>query len=150
MITFQEQTLAEVRDEMEPLLVRHWEEIALHRDRIKLDIDWPTYHKLDAARMLNITTARDDGALIGYVCYVLVRNPHYKSQYVADCDIFWLDPDRRRGTLGMKLIRESERFVIARGVNQIVTRTKLHHDLGPLLERLGYEPIERVYTKLVG
>ncbi len=149
MITFQEEVLAEVRAEAEPLLVRHWEEIALHRDRIALDIDWDAYHKLDAAGMLHITTARDDGALVGYVCYVLVHNLHYKSQFVADCDIFWLDPDHRKGTLGMRLIQASERFVITHGVNQIVTRTKLHLDIGPLLERLGYEPIERVYTKLV-
>ena len=36
------------------------------------------------------------------------------------------------------------------GVRKIFTATKLHMDQGPLFERLGYRPVERMYAKLLG
>ncbi len=150
MLTFRVETLAAVRDEAAPLLRRHWEEIALNRDTVPLDPDWQAYDRVEAAGLLHITTARNDaGGLVGYAVYFVVPNLHYRSLRVAETDIFWLVPEHRRGLAGLRLLRAAEAHLAALGVNKIVSKVKLHHDTGPLFERLGYTAIERVYAKMV-
>ena len=149
MLTFQTERLANVRAEAEPLLLRHWEEVALNKDVVRLDPDWDAYAKVEALGMLCVTTARHDGKLIGYVSDVLSPNLHYRSLKTAANDLFWLAPEHRKGGLGLRLLLASEGFAREMGANQFVKRVKLHLDFGPVLERLGYVPIERVYSKLV-
>lgn len=147
MLTFQVESLADVREEAEPLLIRHWQEIALNQDTVPLDPDWAAYEKLEHAGRLCITTVRENGRLIGYVSDLIGGNLHYLSLRLAENDIFWLAPEHRRGRTGARLILESERNATALGVNKLVKRVKLHNDVGPFLERLGYVAIERVYVK---
>lgn len=156
-VTFHQEKLSAVKAEAEPLLRRHWEEIAMDRDVVPLDPNWALYGQLEADGMLSITTARDprievrgkDGALIGYVCYIVAPALHYQSLVVADCDIFWLAPEYRGRMLGARLIAESEKPLPAMGANKVVNKVKLTHDAGSMFERLGYKAIERVYTKLL-
>lgn len=151
MLTFQTERLTEVRAEAEPLLRRHWEEIALDRDTVPLDPDWDAYARIEAAGLMHITTARDGtGRLVGYAAYFLAPNLHYRSLHVAETDIFWLSPEHRRGSAGLRLIRAAEEHLKTRGVNKIVSKVKLHHDTGPVFERLGYTAIERIYAKKLG
>ena len=69
----------------------------------------------------------------------------------ADSDIFFLAPEYRKGLAGARLLKFAEASLRAIGVERVFTRTKLspQHDLGPLLERLGFRPIERVYSKIL-
>lgn len=151
MLTFQTERLAAVREEAAPLLRRHWEEVALDQDTVPLDPDWEAYGRIEASDMLHITTARDQaGRLVGYSAYFLVPNLHYRSLCVAETDIFWLAPEYRKGTAGMRLLRAAEEHLKARGINKIVSKVKLHRDTGPLFERLGYTAIERIYAKKLG
>lgn len=150
MITHQVELLADVKGEAVPLLRRHWEEIALNKDVVPLDPDWDMYLRMEAAGFFHATTARLDGALVGYAAYFLSRNLHYRSLFVAESDIFWLAPEHRQGMAGVRLLQAAERHLAAIGVNKVVNKVKLHHDVGAVFERLGYAPIERVYAKLLG
>lgn len=151
MLTFQTERLSDVRDEAAPLLRRHWEEIALDREMVLLDPNWDAYARIEAAGLMHITTARDEaGALVGYSAYFVMPNLHYRSLMVAETDIFWLAPEHRRGTAGLRLIRAAEAELKALGVNKIVSKVKIHFDTGPLFERLGYRAIERIYAKTLG
>ena len=147
LMTYQTERLDDWRVEAEPLLARHWREIALDQDVVPLDPDWPAYAQIEAAGMLHITTARLEGALVGYVVYFLAPNLHYRSLKVAEADVFWLAPECRKGTAGIRLLKAAERNLKPLGVNKIVNKVKLHFDAGPVFERLGYTAIERVYAK---
>lgn len=149
MITFQFETFADIRAEVEPLLKRHWEEIALNKDSVPLDPDWEKYERINAAGLMHITTARRGGALVGYSAYFVSGNLHYRSLTVAESDIFWLAPEERNGMTGIRLLQAAEEHLKARGVNKIVSKVKLHMDVGHVFTLLGYEPIERVYAKMV-
>jgi GNAT superfamily N-acetyltransferase len=151
-LSFAVESLMAVADEAKPLLLEHWEEIALNRNDTPLDPDWDLYAKLDAAGVYHAVTARLDGALVGYSSYIIQRrNLHYKFCF-ADSDIFFLRKDQRRGLAGARLLQFAEASLKAKGVERLFTKTKLapEHDLGPLLDRLGYAPIERVYAKRIG
>jgi len=140
-----------LRDEALPLLRRHWEEVALDQDTVPLDPNWQAYAELDRIGLLAITTARIDGALVGYVSHFIVPNFHYMSLKVADNDIFWLAPEHRQSRIGITLLREAERNLRALGCNKILMKEKVHIPLGRLFEFLGYREIERLHAKtLIG
>ncbi len=49
---YQQEFLATVENDIRPLIQRHWEDIALNKDKIKLNPDWEAYQKLEQAGML--------------------------------------------------------------------------------------------------
>mgnify|MGYP001212551605 CR=1 FL=1 len=147
MVTIQEEDFKEFIKEVGPLLQKHWEEIALDKARIDLQPDWAVYDILYDNNKMHVTTARDGTKLVGYAIFILTNALHYKQLSIADGDVFWLDPEYRKGLTGYKLLKKSEGFLGTRGVQKIFNKVKLHKDVGKVFERLGYTPIERVYAK---
>lgn len=163
MITFQPERIGDVREEVWPLLLRHWDEIALNKEHVPLNPDWEGYQRLDDAGMLHVTTARSDGEIVGYSSYLMVPNLHYRTMLVADCDIFYLAPEHRRGMTGIQLLRAAERHILAFAQTTerkydcvyILAKEKCHFlkdgrpVVGPVLERIGFKMIEHHYAKRV-
>lgn len=149
MITFQVEKLRDVKEEAMPLLREHWEEIALNKDTVPLDPLWDQYQAVEDMGLYHVVTARAFGNLIGYSTYTLCQNFHYASLRQAETDIFWLQPKYRRGMTGIRLLKFAEQSLKELGCNKIITKTKLHLDLGPVLEFMGFTPIERVYAKSI-
>lgn len=145
--------LSGIVEEVLPLLLRHWEEIALDRDTVPLMPNWNLYKAAEDAGSFVAVVAREAGEIIGYSSYWLLRHPHYDSLFLAEADIYYLAPEYRRGMAGVKLMRFAENHVIGLGVNKIITRAKVNRSgmpsLGPLLERMGYKVTEHYYTKRV-
>jgi hypothetical protein len=79
MISFQQESLVTTKEDARPLLEKHWEEIALNKDVIKLNPDWDAYADLEDAGILKIFTARSDGKLIGYFVVFVKAHIHYKD-----------------------------------------------------------------------
>ena len=144
---FSEETLSQCLDEARPLLVDHWENIALNKDTIPLNPLWNIYEKLEETGNLKIITARQDEKLVGYAAYVISPSLHYSSEIIADADVFWLDPNYRKGMAGMRLFKHAEKVLKSYGVTRILNKVKIHFDVGKVFERMGYDPIERVYSK---
>lgn len=150
MLTYRRETIAAIKDEILPLLAAHWREIALDQDTVKLDPDWDAYTMLESAGIVYCITARHQGELVGYAVYLVVRNLHYKSIRVAENDLYYLDPAFRKGMAGVNLFRAAETILRSEGVDKIVNKVKIRHDVGRIFEKLGYTPIERVYMKTLG
>lgn len=150
MITYQTESFAGCIDEAMPLLEMHWQEIALNRDTVPLAPDMDVYRQLDKDGSMHITTARADGALVGYAAFLIMTHLHYTSLTVADGDIYWLAPEYRKGLVGPKMLMAAEKALGERGVNVITNKVKIAHDVGVLFERMGFDAIERVYAKRIG
>jgi len=139
-----------VIDEAKPLLYRHWEEIALDKERVPLDPDWARYASLEAMGALSVVTMRQNGKLVGYSCMVVQPGLHYRGCLEARMDIFWLAPECRGRMGGVRLFRAVERELQRRGVKRIYAGSKLHKDVSSLFVKLGYVPIERWFSKWIG
>lgn len=139
----------DLRAEMMPMLVRHWREVALNHADVPLDIDEARYRSLDEGGALHILTARRNGLLIGYHVAIVSGHLHYASTLHGITDVYWLAPECRHGVTAMRMFQNVERELKAIGVRKLFTATKLHMDQGPLFERLGYRPVERLYAKLI-
>ena len=140
------ENLAKVRREIEPLLQKHYDEIALNKDIIKLNPDWEGYAKLDAINALRVYTARKDGKLVGYFVVIVSKSLHYRDHLFANNDIIFLAKSARRGLTGMKLIKYAVEALRAEGITKLHVNTKAHQPFDPILERMGFEEIERVYS----
>lgn len=144
---FQVESVASVKEEVQGLLERHWEEIALNKDVIKLNPDWDQYIKLEKAHGLKAFTARDNGKLVGYFVVTIARSMHYKDHLFATNDVIYLHPEYRKGLTGAKLIKHAESYLRDLGVSVILVNTKLHKPFSRLLEFLKFKPVETVYSK---
>lgn len=138
-----------LRDEMLPLLVRHWREVALNHAEVPLDIDEERYAALDEAGGLHIVTARLDGALIGYHVAIVSTHLHYRSTLHGITDVYYLAPEHREGFTGIRLFKAVEHEMRQLGVRKLFTGTKVHLDMSRLFERLGYTRVEYLYSKLL-
>ncbi len=131
-----------------PLLEKHKDEISHFRD-IPLEIDCDRYLALEEADALRIYTIRGEGRqILGYSVFIVGFNPHYQWSLQANEDVLYVDPQFRKGRLGIELIKQSEAALKEEGVEVVYHHVKLAHPaLGVLLERQGYQAIETIYTK---
>ena len=148
-LEFKQEFINDVKAEIVNLIDLHWEEIALNKDVIKLNPDWKSYYNLEDNNKLKIFTARYDNALIGYFIVIIYVNLHYKDHLFASNDILYLHPDYRKGFAGIKLIKYAEQCIKEDGVSVMTINVKEHKSFGLVLERLKFNAIETVYSKVL-
>jgi GNAT superfamily N-acetyltransferase len=142
---------SDVVGEVEPLLERHWEEIALNRDFIPLSPDYAKYSQLEADGALLVVTARDPaGGLVGYAAFFAMRSIHYSTVLWATNDVIWMAPEHRTLGGGSALLEHAEHLLRLRGCAMLHINTKiLHPQLAALCLARGYEAVETVFAKVL-
>ena len=143
---------------LEDMIALHWDEVALDKTAIPLDVDWEGYRRRERERTFRGIAMRRNGRMIGYNAFFITPTLHYKSTLHALNDVIYVDADER-GMAGVRLLRETERLLSTLApLVKVIYHTKLHVVLGQgtksgtvgtLLERLGYSHIENVHAKLV-
>lgn len=148
MHAVQLENIEDLWDELEPLLVKHWREVAHYQD-IQLDVDRERYETMQDAGYLRCFTARIAGKLVGYLFYFVRTNAHYQGSTQAVQDVFFVDPEHRGGRMGIDLLVASHWHLMNEGVQVVAQHVKVKEslDFGPMLEKLGYEKVEAIYCK---
>lgn len=148
-VTFRVESWNDIVEEMKPLFELHWQEIALDKGSIKLDPDYEKYAALCNEGVLHVVAARAGSTLVGYHVSFIHPHLHYKSTLTCSPDIFYLRPEYRNGMTGYKLMKFFRDSVKARGVKRIYMNTKLSIDIDPILRRLGFRQVEKLYSMVV-
>lgn len=141
-----------LRPHILPLWERHHAEIGdpADRGRIALSPHWARYDARDAEGALHIMTMRQAGALIGYVFVIVDVHLHYRETLCGFFDLYWVDPEYRGHWAGVRLMRETEASLKARGIKKLFSGTKLWHDASAMFKRCGWAETERLHTKWIG
>jgi len=151
MITAQVEALADGGlDELKPILPRHWEELALNKDRVPLDPQYDIYLAREARGEIMYVTLREAGRLLGYFVGFVAPGLHYRTCLTLTMDIFYVCPEERGRRGGVTLFQEVLREAKRRGVQRVFVGSKLHKDASRLFEALGFEPVETYYSKWLG
>ena len=150
MISYQEESFYDVIDEIKPLLEKHWEEIAIYKDKIKLNPNYDQYKVLQDNGMMHIATARDDEKLVGYFITFIVPNLHYQHIKTASNDILFLAPEYRKTLVGYGMIKFAVQKLSEMDIDIISIHEKKEHSLAPVMKRLKFEHKENTYMKYVG
>ena len=149
MITYQEELFKDIYEEMKPLLELHWEELAVNKDIRPLDVDVEGYTRVNEAGLLRIYTVREDNKLIGYAAFVINRSLHYKTWTSAICDVYYIDPVKRKSGLGLEFFKLIVLWLRGYKVNSILTQDKVHKPHKAFFEALGFKAIETNYEMII-
>jgi GNAT superfamily N-acetyltransferase len=143
--------MAAVLEEIRPLIIKHYEEIAWKQDKIALNPDFDRYRDIEEKGGLRIYTAREDGALVGYAIFFVMQHLHYKDKVMAVNDLFFVEHSKRGARVGQKLLKEyAQTELYKEGVQWISLHIKLNHDWSKLAEMWGYEKVEVICMKWIG
>lgn len=147
-LTYQVENWSDVIEEIKPYFFAHWQEVGV--SHTPPDPDYEHYKELEGQGSLHVVTVRDNKKLVGYLVTFVTRSLHYKETIYGAFDIYYLAPDYRKGTAGVKLFSEGEKFLKEAGVMRLFAGTKRHKDMGRIFEWLGWNEIERSFTKWIG
>ena len=148
MITYQREWLSVIKEEVEPLLVMHWEEVGMFdKNRVPLWVDWSKYLFLEEWGGYLVVTVRDDDKLVGYLGAFITEHMHYNKTKFGMTDVVYVLPEYRKGLLGVKLISESEQDMKGLGVRISILSFKVDKSMSKIAERLGYSPLDTQHFK---
>lgn len=150
MITVMLESFEERLPELLPLLPLHYEELALNQDKVPLDPQYDIYIERERRGELMFMVVRDAGQLVGYFIGFVAPGLHYQTCLTLTTDIFFLHPNHRGSSTGVKLFKAVEAEARQRGVQRFFVGSKVHLDASYLFEKLGYERVEIYYSAWLG
>lgn len=139
----------ECKEEMAKLIPAHWEEVALYKDKIELDFWFEKYDQAAKSGEFHVITIRDDHKIVGYYWFMLRPHLHYKNSLTAYTDMFYIHPKYRKGFNGINLFKFFEKTAKEMGAERIITSCKTSLDLSRVFERLKWDKVEYVFSKLL-
>lgn len=115
----------------------HYQEIALNKVVMRYAPDADRFQRLeDMGNMLSLV-AFDGERVVGYSINLLSTHLHYKELIVMHNDMLYLDPEYRKGRLGLRLIKATQQAAKLRGVRMLTWHAKPDTALALLLPKLG-------------
>ncbi len=145
-VTYQAEKFTAIRPEIEPHVAAHWQFAASNQEDFGMDVDWALYESLCRSGKLHVITARRGSDLIGYFGCLVGTHPHRKGVLTATSVFLYVAPDPIRGLIMRGVLVESLRYFSGLGVKLYSYRSKNSHNIGKLLEKIGFKPIETVYS----
>ena len=132
-------------EEIFPLLKEHFLEVSANLD-IELSPNRATYCALERNGAFKIFTARNNQSeILGYAAYFINHSLHYQTSLQAVQDVVFIRKDARG--FGKDFINWCDEQLKILGVQVVYHHVKVKHDWGHMLEKSGYDFIEKIYSK---
>ena len=152
-ITYQEVLFSETYIDIYPMLQDHWDELGQAGGFKDFNLDFAKYQYMEERGLLVCAVAMKDGAIIGYMCYVLDPMGHNSKYMRAISDAMYVVPKYRETIAGVgnRLLKFAEkRLHDVYGAKAISIGVNVNYDLSGFLEKSGYTKSEVVYLKTLG
>lgn len=147
--TFQVERLRDIRAELHPLHVAHWQETERHRHGLALDPDYDAALGDErAGRLVQFTVRTDAGELVGNLRLYLCTSRHTRTLFSQE-DTFYILPGHRGGFLALRALQFAEACMRQLEVQEMRFDAKTVNHAGVLLERLGYRQVSTSYVKIL-
>lgn len=149
MIEIREEKILSIYAEIEAIAKRNYAEANFAHTLGEMDVNKEQYALLQDNDSLFFFSFRKDGKLVGYAFYFFARSFMGKN-YLAENGAFYLVPEERKGFTANNLLKELEKLLAAKGVQYLIHRTRIEHDLSAFFERAGFKLTEKIYSKVLG
>ena len=146
-LSIQVESFKDTLEELKPILIPHYKELALDQDKVPLDPNYEIYFKREELGELLFVTCRLDGELVGYFIGFIAPGLHYRTCLTCTMDIFYVKKECRGHSIGARLFGYVERELKSRGVDRWYVGSKAHQDASWLFEKLGFTRVEIYYSK---
>ena len=134
--------------DLEPMFPAHYEELCVTKE-FPLEPDYDAYRRIADAGQLVCIVGMDGDEVMGYIVFIVQPHLHYKSCLTAYEDIYYLKPEYRKGSTGIRMFKYAEKVLASVKVNRIIMHTKVHQDNSRLFEYLGYKNSDKLFTKIL-
>lgn len=141
---FQREHVLILIEEGRELMREHWDEITAYKD-IPLGIDEEKYSKFEELGAMRAYSVREDDVLIGYAVFFVQYNPHYKGSLQATQDVVFIRKDKRG--FGKEFLAWCDKQLEDEGVQVVYHHIKTKHNWGAMLEQMGYQLTELIYSR---
>jgi GNAT superfamily N-acetyltransferase len=84
---------------------------------------------------------------VGYSVSFVGPHIHYADLVVANNDVLFLREDLRPSSIGLRLLKETERAARANGARLMLWHAKEHTALAKIMPRMGYGVQDIIYSK---
>jgi GNAT superfamily N-acetyltransferase len=98
----------EMRELGDKLFEDHYQEVALNKKAMALDINWKRYYALEEQDAICCLAAWLGNELVGYSVNVIYQAMHYQQIKVLHNDVLFVAKQERQTGLGVKLIEATE------------------------------------------
>ncbi len=98
----------EMRSVADRMFVDHYQEIALNKGVMKLDINWHRYYALEEQDAVVCLAAWLGSEMVGYSVNVVYQHMHYQQVTVIHNDVLFVAKEHRGGGLGASLVEATE------------------------------------------
>lgn len=146
-VTFQLETIAATWESAFPLMLAHHREVGpLPQERFRPDRAF--YDNLERAGVLMVFTMRAESKLVGYGTFVVLPlHPFYPQSTWARQDCLYVAP-AHRGPMASEFLRWQDDAIRERYPDvEIIRHVTPKKDYSPLLEALGYRPMEWAWIR---
>ncbi len=148
-VKFDVEDIRLVQKELEPLIEANYSDIEIYSEKVVLDPDWTMYGMFEEMGLVKVITLRVERVLVGYYIMLLHPSLHAKGDKLGVCDSVYIDPSLRGGFTAYRLFKEAERVAREEGVSVMTMHTKTLLPFDNLLTKLGWDFVERQYSKLI-
>lgn len=149
-VTFACELWADAKHEFDALGAMNFAECGIAEGMRPYSLNHALFDWAETQDMVNLTTARQGGKLVGYVLSIITpRHIQYEACCSQQIGMF-LHPDYRKGSIGIKLMQEDEENLRKRGVQKLYGGFTMDKDLGALFRRRGWKLTEVHYSKWIG
>ena len=145
-VSYQQEALVVVWEEIQALLREHWAQVWLDHARLPLVIHKEAYDLLELSGRLVVVTMRVEEELQGYVVAMLAHHLHSCEVLCAHIDLWYVVQHARQGLAGVWLLKRAIQVLRDKGVQRISIGIPPQAGLASVLRRLGAEPIETVWA----
>lgn len=133
---------ADVESEIEELFAAHLLELG----GSTLALDLSLCRALSAADAMVLVIARDSASmLIGYCIWTIGPSLERLGETIAELKPWYVRPEWRKSSLGLRLFKESLDVLRARGIKRCFPHHWGNETLGKFFSRMGAKPVEWVY-----
>jgi hypothetical protein len=133
-----------VIDELLILAEKNNEEVSFRDYELKVNTN--AYQTLYDNNSLGIYTLRDkESTLIGYLTVIVSEDLHYQKIFGV-CDSLFIEKEFRKGLLAAKFIKFAKEDVFSLKVDEFFISSTVSNPIDGLLEKLGFDSIEKKYS----
>lgn len=125
----------------------HWDELVKRKHLFVLNPDYETYFTLQDNNKLLTLVIQDGDSIVGYSVNILNKNLHYADVIMCSNDLIYIHPSYRKGMLGIRLIKETEKLAKQKGAHIMYWHAKPDTNLAKLLPKMNAGLHEQIYLK---
>ena len=143
-MSIREVNITEYFDQALPLMRLNWEETGFN---FEFNPNKQFYENAQAQGFLFALAAFEGEELVGYSTAFISPHQFYPAMKYCATDALYVRPQNRSGTIGGRLILQTEQAALKRGANFISWHTRAGTSLASTLRRRGYLAGDAVMMK---